>query len=63
MSALLLQLLQASSYGAVARVRKLRASLLEAEILESGGEKLDILQEVGGMFRDQQLRSGSQDML
>jgi hypothetical protein len=63
MSALLLQLLQASSYGAVARVRKLRASLLEAEILESGGEKLDNLQEVGGMFRDQQLRSGSQDML
>lgn len=50
MSALLLQLLQASSYGAVARVRKLRASLLEAEILESGGEKLDILQEVGHTF-------------
>jgi len=47
MSALLLQLLQASAYGAVARVRALRSSVLEAEIMGvDGQEKLDIAREV-----------------
>ena len=45
MSALLLQLLQASAYGAMAKVRSLRASVLEAEIM-GGEEKLDAAQEV-----------------
>jgi cohesin loading factor subunit SCC2 len=47
MSALLLQLLQASAYGAVARVRSLRSSVLEAEVMGvEGEEKLDIAREV-----------------
>jgi len=47
MSALLLQLLQASAYGAVAKVRALRSSVLEAEVMGvDGEEKLDIAQEV-----------------
>jgi hypothetical protein len=47
MSALLLQLLQASAYGAVARVRALRSSVLEAEVMGvEGEEKLDIAREV-----------------
>ena len=47
MSALLLQLLQASAYGAVARVRALRSSVLEAEAMGvEGEEKLSIAREV-----------------
>ena len=47
MSALLLQLLQASAYGAVTRVRALRSSVLEAEVMGAEGEeKLDIAREV-----------------
>jgi len=47
MSALLLQLLQASAYGAVARVRALRSSVLEAEVMGvEGEEKLDVAREV-----------------
>lgn len=47
MSALLLQLLQASAYGAVAKVRDLRSSVLEAEMMGvEGEEKLDIAREV-----------------
>jgi len=47
MSALLLQLLQASAYGAVAKVRALRSSILEAEVMGvDGEEKLDIAREV-----------------
>jgi cohesin loading factor subunit SCC2 len=51
MSALLLQLLQASAYGAVVRVRSLRSSVLEAEVMGAEGEeKLDIAREVGSIL-------------
>jgi hypothetical protein len=51
MSALLLQLLQASAYGAVAKVRALRSSVLEAEIMGvEGEEKLDFAREVSFPF-------------
>jgi hypothetical protein len=63
MSALLLQLLQASAYGAVARVRALRSSVLEAEVMGiEGEEKLDIAREVGLLFRAA-LMIGSESLL
>jgi hypothetical protein len=63
MSALLLQLLQASAYGAVARVRALRSSVLEAEVMGvEGEEKLDIAREVGLLFRAV-LMIGSESLL
>jgi cohesin loading factor subunit SCC2 len=46
MSALLLQLLHASGHGVIARVRKLRARALDAEVMEAGAEKPDVAQEV-----------------
>lgn len=45
-TALLLQLVQASAFGAVARVRKLRSSAAEAEILGVNQQKLDVVEEV-----------------
>jgi hypothetical protein len=63
MSALLLQLLQASAYGAVARVRALRSSVLEAEVMGvKGEEKLDIAREVSLLF-GAVLIIGSQSLL
>jgi hypothetical protein len=63
MSALLLQLLQASAYGAVARVRALRSSVLEAEVMGvEGEEKLDIAREVGLLSRAV-LMIGSESLL
>jgi hypothetical protein len=63
MSALLLQLLQASAYGAVAKVRALRSSVLEAEVMGvEGEEKLDIAREVGLLFRAA-LMIGSESLL
>lgn len=44
-SALLLQLVQASTHGVASRIRKLRSSLLEMETGEDGG-KIDTLEEV-----------------
>lgn len=46
MSALLLQLLQASGHGTIAKVRKLKAKALDAEVLESSGDRTDVAQEV-----------------
>lgn len=46
MSALLLQLLQASGHGTIKKVRKLKAKALDAEVLEAGGDKVDIALEV-----------------
>lgn len=46
MSALLLQMLQASAFGATAKVKKLRAKVLDAEVLGTTDEKLDIFEEV-----------------
>jgi hypothetical protein len=63
MSALLLQLLQASSYGAVARVRALRSSVLEAEVMGvEGEEKLDIAREVS-LLLGNVLMIGSESLL
>ena len=63
MSALLLQLLQASAYGAVARVRALRSSVLEAEVMGvEGEEKLDIAREVS-LTLGAALITGSESLL
>jgi len=63
MSALLLQLLQASAYGAVARIRALKSSVLEAEVMGvEGEEKLDVAREVSLLFRAV-LMLGSESLL
>ena len=46
MSALLLQLLQASGHDVIAKVRKLRSRALDAEVLGDGAERVDVDQEV-----------------
>lgn len=50
MSALLLQMLQASAFGAIAQVKKLRAKVLDAEVLGASEEKLDAAEEVSRLL-------------
>lgn len=45
-TALLLQLLQASAFGAISRVEKVRAKVTSAEAMGADGDKLDLAAEV-----------------